>query len=308
MNPSSPEPKQIRRALVIVNPGARRAERAGLDALHAFAEEKVTCDVIMTNAPGHATELARELGPKFDAVFTVGGDGTAIEVMTALVGTGPPVGILAGGTGNVLVHSFGIPYNVRKAVRALVHGVETTIDLGRTGDGDHFAIGLGVGLDEAMIAGASHLLKRRVGVAAYVWSALKAVAQLERFTVRLTVDGVVHEREATSVLIANLGAVLGGAVRLGEGITADDGLLQACVFSPENHGEAIRIFTAMLRGTAHLDPGMFYVSGKRFRIETDPPRRAQADGELLDMTPIEIEVRPNAARILVPRPRGPRSS
>ena len=42
------------------------------------------------------------------------------------------------------------------------------------------------------------------------------------------------------------------------------------------------------------------VSGRHFLLETYPPRRAQADGELLDMTPLEVTVRPNAARAADP--------
>ena len=297
----------VRRALVIVNPRARRAERAGVEALHAFEAEKVACDVVFTEAPGHATVLAKERSSKVDAVFTIGGDGTAMEVVTALVKDGPPVGILPGGTGNVIVHSLGIPGNVRGAVHALLRGNVMRIDLGRLDDGRHFAIGLGCGLDEAMIAGASHTLKKRFGAAAYVWAATKAVSRMQRFRVKLTVDGVVHEREATSVLIANLGAVLGGAIRLGYGIAPDDGLLNACIFSPRNFADAVGIFTGMLRGTAHLHPSTFYVAGRHFRLEVDPPRRAQADGELLDMTPLEVVVEPLAARLIIPR-RDPRSS
>lgn len=296
-----------RNAFLIVNPGARRALRWRDAALRAFAREGVPCAVAFTEGPGHATELAREAAPRHDLLFTLGGDGTAMEVITALTGGGPPVGVLPGGTGNVLVRSFGIPLRISKAVPALLAGDEAHIDLGRLGDGRHFAIGLGVGLDEAMIAGASRLMKRRVGLWAYVFSATQALHRLDRFTVRLTVDGAVHEREVASVLIANLGNVLGGLMQLGQGIVHDDGLLHACLFSPRNRLDAMRIFTRMMRGKAHLDPAACYLPGKSFRIETFPPRRAQADGELLDLTPIDITVHPRAARLLIPR-RGPRSS
>lgn len=295
----------MRRALLVVNPGARRAERARDAALRAFEAEGIECEVFVTDAPGHATAIARQHAHRFDAVFTLGGDGTAMEVITALVDGGPVVGILPGGTGNVLVRSLGIPMSVRRATRALLHGTEARIDLGRLADGRHFAIGLGVGLDERMIAGASPLMKKRAGVWAYIWSATKAIASLERFKVRLTVDGKVHEREAASVLIANLGTVLGGLIQLGDGILHDDGILHACLFSPRTFFDAARIFARMLLGTAHLDRCTYYVSGREFRIETEPPRRAQADGELLGVTPIEITVRPGAARLLIPARRGP---
>jgi len=296
-----------RSALLIVNPGARRASLARNAACRALQRADVRCEVVVTEYAGHATLVARERASRHDFVFTLGGDGTAMEVITAIANGGPPVGILPGGTGNVLVRSFGIPLRVSRPAPAPLGGEEMPIDLGRVADGRHFAIGVGIGLDEAMIAGASKMMKKRVGLWAYVWSATQAVTRLERFTARLTVDGTTYEREVVSVLIANLGSVLGGMMQLGHGIVHDDGLLHACLFSPKTRWDAMRIFTRMLRGTAHLDPCAFYVPGKVFRLESDPPRRAQADGELLDVTPIEITVEPRAARVLIPR-RGRRSS
>ena len=293
-------PLALRRVLLIVNPGARRAARVSKRVVEEMERAGVQCETAFTSAPAHATDLARQRSAGFDAVFTLGGDGTAMEVITALAGNGPPVGILPGGTGNILVRSLGIPLNVRHAVRALVHGRETRLDLGRLGDGRHFAIGVGIGIDEAMIAGASRAMKKRTGVLAYVWSALTAGWRLEQFHVKLTVDGTVHEMRASQVMIVNLGTVVSGLITFGPGIGYDDGLLNACVYSPKNIFAAVRIFSGMLRGTVGTDPHAFVVAGKHFRIETDPPRRAQADGELLGMTPIEVTVEPGAARLLVP--------
>jgi diacylglycerol kinase (ATP) len=291
--------------LLIVNPGARRAGRARQHVVRVCAEHGVHCDDIVTEAPGHATVIARERGKAggYDVVFTLGGDGTAMEVITALADDGPPVGILPGGTGNLLVRSLGIPLRVERAVASLLEGIEARIDLGRLPDGRHFAIGLGVGLDERMIAGASPLMKKRVGMLAYVWSAVKAGVKPSRFHARVTVDGVVHEREVTSVLIANLGSVLGGMIKFGGDVLHDDGLLQIYLYSPRSFLETSRIVARMLHGTAHLDPRVLCVAGRTFRIETNPPRRAQADGELLEMTPVDVVVRPNAGRLLIPRGR-----
>jgi diacylglycerol kinase family enzyme len=151
-------------------------------------------------------------------------------------------------------------------------------------------------------------MKKRVGFWAYVLSAMKASTRLETFDVRLTVDGTVHEKRAASVLIANLGAVLGGRIRFGDHIVHDDGLLHACLYSPDNFWDMLRIFARMMFGDVLKDRCAMCVSGRHFLLETFPPRRAQADGELLDMTPLEVTVRPNAARLLIPRRKGPRSS
>ena len=302
-SPAPTAPGKISRVLLIVNPGARLASAGQSRATDAFARAGVPCEVIRTTAPAHATEIARARARDFDAVFTLGGDGTAMEVMTALAGAGPPVGILAGGTGNVLARSFRIPLKIERAVPALLAGNEALLDLGRLDDGRHFAIGVGVGLDEKMIAGATKAMKRRAGVVAYVWSATAAVLRMQQFDVRLTVDGRTYERRAASVMIANLGDVLGGLLRFGDGILHDDGLLQACIYSPDNLWQAFRIFYRMARGTAHHDRCVQCIPGREFRIETTPILRAQADGELLDVTPLSVTVRPNAARLLIPARR-----
>jgi diacylglycerol kinase (ATP) len=270
-------------------------------ASRAFEEAGVTLQTIETEAPGHGAEIAARYGADFDAVFTLGGDGTAIEVVGALSHTGPPVGILPGGTGNVVARTLGTSGNVRKAVKSLLAGDEARVDLGRLTTGHRFMIGMGVGLDATMIAYAPGPLKRRIGFFAYVIAAARAFVRLEKFTVRLTVDGKLIEQRASAVLIANFGAVLNDLLAFGDGILRDDGLLNACIYSPGNRVDAIRILWRMARKNFGADPCIRYVSGSVFRVETNPPRLGQADGELIGDSPFEVTVEPLAARVLVPK-------
>jgi diacylglycerol kinase (ATP) len=294
-------PRRIERVLLIVNPASRRADRLRQKAVKAFSKAHVACDVMNTEAPGHATTLARTYASNYDAVFTLGGDGTLMEVLGALAHDGPPVGVLAGGTGNVVARTLGVPLNPARAIPVLLAGDEATMDLGRLGDGRRFAIGVGVGLDATMISEAPARLKKRFGFMAYVIGGYKAVLRNERFTVRLTVDGVVYERPASAVLVANLGAVLNDLVAFGDGIVHDDGLLNACVFAPSNLVDSLRILWRMIRKDFGPDPCLFYKSGREFVIETSPSMLAQADGELLTQTPVTVSVDPLAARMLVPK-------
>lgn len=290
----------IRRALLIVNPAARSAAAARAGAIRAFAAANVSCDIHLTEGPGHARELARAQADGYDAVFTLGGDGTAVEVISALADSGPPVGVLPGGTGNVLARSLKIPLRINDAVPALLGGGLTRIDLGRLADGRHFVIGVGVGVDAEMIAGASSAMKRRLGFLAYFVSGIAAGLRLDRFRYRITADGALHEGEAVSVLVANLGNVLGGLITLGKQIREDDGLLHACVFSPRSVLDAFRVFGRMLSGDVSGDPSVTYIAAKQLRLDTVPARRAQADGELLGETPLEIIVQARAAQLLTP--------
>jgi YegS/Rv2252/BmrU family lipid kinase len=296
-----PAAGRIERVLLIVNPASRRGLRIRAKAVKAFANAGVACELMQTEAPGHAATLALAHGHRYDAVFTLGGDGTVMEVLGALAHTGPPLGILAGGTANVVARTLRIPLNPARAVPLLLTGDRAVMDLGKLSDGRRFAIGVGVGLDATMISEAPARLKKRFGFMAYVIGGYKAVIRNRQFTVRLTVDGEVYERRASAVLVANLGAVLNDLIAFGDGIVQDDGELNACVFSPESLRDSLRILWRMVRKDFSADPCLFYKSGREFHIETIPPMPAQVDGELLPNTPLSVSVDALAGRLLIPR-------
>jgi diacylglycerol kinase family enzyme len=138
-------------------------------------------------------------------------------------------------------------------------------------------------------------------VLAYFWTGARAALRHERFRVTAVVDGVRHERMATMVMVANFGAVFRDLITLGPGIRQDDGLLDLCVFSPNGLRDSIRVTWRLLRKDFRTDPCMLYTSGRQIRIETDPRRPVQADGDLVGMTPFDAVVEPLAAHVHIPR-------
>jgi len=299
---------RIARVLLIANPASRLGTRRLPRARAALERAGIGCDVVFTERSGHATQLVRECSASYDAVFTLGGDGTAMEAAGALAGTTRPLGVLAGGTGNLLARALGIPLDPARAVPALLEGEVLHVDLGRVVSSEparYFAVAAGVGIDSTMVAETPSWLKRRLGVLAYTITAtraaLRAVLLKEFFRVRLTVDGEVFEAAAAAVMIANFGAVLSDRITFGPGIRYDDGVLDACLYSPKNLSDALRIMRRLLRKNFASDEAMLYRSGRHIRVETDPPRLTQADGELLGMTPLEVHVAPRAVKLLVPR-------
>jgi diacylglycerol kinase (ATP) len=296
----------ISRVLLIANPASRVGRRRYAPAVEAFRKAGVQCEPVLTERAGHGAEIAAERASKYDAVFTLGGDGTAMEVVGCLAGSGLPVGIIPGGTGNLIARTLGIPLDVRRAVPALLHGRLADVDLGRLGaahGGRRFAFAAGVGIDATMIERTPAALKRRIGVLAYVLSAAGAVLRRDEFHVRVVADGRVDERDASAVMVANFGAVLNDLLTLGPGIAHDDGHLDVCVFSPKTFPDAVRVVWRMLRKDFRSDPCMLHLPGRQIRVEVDPPHHCQADGELLGMTPFEVTVEPLAAKLLVPERR-----
>jgi YegS/Rv2252/BmrU family lipid kinase len=293
----------LKRALLIANPASRRGGRYVDAARKAITDAGLSCDVMLTERSGHAKLLGAEHGRDYDVVFTLGGDGTAMEVAGALARSGIPIAVLPGGTGNLLARALGIPRDVLRAVPALLNGSTRKIDLGVV-LGHRFAVAAGVGIDASMVADTPVWMKRHLGVLAYTLIALKAalVAVLTRrfFLARVEVDGEVVERRAAAVLFANFGAILEDRIAFGPDISVDDGMLDCCIFSPRNLFDAVRIMWRVTRRDFRPDPALLYRKGTRFLLETEPVLPLQADGELLGVTPAEITVEPLAVHLLVP--------
>ena len=288
--------------LLITNPAARRGRLLEQRARDALLAAGVEFDVVVTSHQGHAAMVAVERARDFAAVFTLGGDGTAMEVIGALAGTGTPVGVLPGGTGNLVARALRTPRRIELAVRALLHGDVAAVDLGYIPESKRrFAFSSGVGVDARMIDETNPATKRRFGIGAYIHTGVRVGLSRRPFRVRVDVDGVAVEREATSLMVANFGTVLDRLFVLGPGIVQDDGRLDLCVFSPRHAPDVVRIAWRLFRRDFGSDDTLFYRSGREFRIECDPPQLYQADGELLGTTPYSVRVEPLAARLLVPK-------
>jgi YegS/Rv2252/BmrU family lipid kinase len=288
--------------LLITNPAARRGRLLEQRARAAMLAAGVEFDVVVTSHQGHAAIVAAERARDFAAVFTLGGDGTAMEVIGALAGTGTPVGVLPGGTGNLVARALRTPRRIELAVRALLHGDVASVDLGYIPECKRrFAFSSGVGVDARMIDETNPETKRRFGIGAYIHTGVRVGLSRRPFRVRVDVDGFAVEREATSLMVANFGTVLDRLFVLGPGIQQDDGLLDLCVFSPRHSPDVVRIAWRLFRRDFGSDDSLFYRSGREFRIECDPPQLYQADGELLGTTPYSVRVEPLAARLLVPK-------
>jgi YegS/Rv2252/BmrU family lipid kinase len=290
----------IRNALLIVNPASRRGQWLLDEALAAFRNSGVGVDFFQTEQAGHGGEIASELAHRYDATFTLGGDGTADEVIGALAGTSVAVGVLPGGTGNLLARTLQTPLSIRRAVPALLGGWRYRCDLGLVGDDRYFVFSLGIGADARMMAETSSRLKRVFGVVAYVFSATRVSFLRKPTDVVIEVDGERLERRATMTMVANFGSVLSDFLRLGPGIVSDDGVLNVCIISPVSHLDVIRVVWKMIVKDFSQDPCMEFRTGKHVRIESQPPTAVQADGELLGETPVEVRIRPMSTTLLVP--------
>src|SRR5512139_4251609 len=124
------------RVQVIINPAAGHDEPI-LNVLNdVFHPAGVDWDISITHKFGDASRLAKEaVAMGVDLVAGYGGDGTQMEVANGLIGSGVPLAMLPGGTGNAMAHDLNIPINLRQAAELIVtSNNRRAVDLARLED------------------------------------------------------------------------------------------------------------------------------------------------------------------------------
>lgn len=269
-----------------------------------------TLDVLATGGPGDARRIAADaVADGVEVVAVFGGDGTTMQAAAALVGTDTILGVLPGGTGNLLAGNLRLPVNPIRAAAQMVQGVPRRLDLGRMirSDGEHyFAVACGAGLDARVMTETTSAQKHRWGMMAYMATTLRLLPGVRSVPFHITVDGQEHEAEAAMLLIANCGEVIPRLIRLGQGISPSDGLLDVVVVRSNSLGQTVRAMWDFLRdapGTYGEDVMVAYARGRQISVRLaggGEEQPVQLDGEAGGHTPFSVEVVPGAIAVMMP--------
>jgi YegS/Rv2252/BmrU family lipid kinase len=284
---------------VVLNPGSGQPQPVLHTLNSVFRSAGVEWDATLTHKSGDARHQAQEAASDVDVVVAYGGDGTVMEVAEGVAGTSAVLGVLPGGTANLMAHELGVAIGIEKAARVIVDPASPRIpvDLGLA-NGTHDIRRCGAGWGARQVADATRELKDRWGTLAYFFGKVKAWGESDIVHYVVEMDGVVHEFDAFSVSVVNAGNVGMGPVRLGRDISVSDGLLDLLVL----RGKGMKAFGQLGSAIAGVASGteIDHVQGRAFRIEAHPPQPVQLDGELFGDTPLEIEVVPAALTAIVP--------
>ncbi|MCB7135108.1 diacylglycerol/lipid kinase family protein [Cellulosimicrobium marinum] len=290
------------RSAVVVNPN--RVE--GADTLRRTIEDELAAAGwpapawFETTAEDPGTGQAREaVAQGAEVVFVAGGDGTVRACIEGLAGTDAALAILPGGTGNLLATNLGIPTRSVDGVRIALEGGRRTIDVGEV-DGQVFAVMAGMGLDAAMMEDAPTALKARAGSVAYVFSALKHLAD-DEMHVEVTVDGTTRRRRARTVVVGNVGRLQAGTNLLPDA-EPDNGQLEVAIIAPRNLQHWVQLLWGVVRGRSRV-PSREVVRGRQVSVVCDRPQPRQLDGDVVEPgRRLDVTVRPAALHVCVYQP------
>jgi YegS/Rv2252/BmrU family lipid kinase len=274
----------------------------------------VAFEVALAPGPGDAErEARRALASGRRKLVAIGADRTVREVVAGMMAAPegsarPELAVLAGGSGCDFVRTFGLPEDTSAAAARLPDSVAYPIDVARISVRDpsggervtHFA-----GIAEAGLSGlvqrrADRAVERRPARArrrAYFVAFWRTMARYAAPTMRVDVAARTFRGRAHNVVVGNCQFAREG-IRVSPRSFPGDGLFEVLVY----HGpksDAFTLLPRMFRGEQVPHPNIEELRGRRIRVEADPPQWVQADGEALGLTPMVVELIPEAITLRV---------
>lgn len=141
--------------MLISNPMAGSVSSRRREVIVKALKADFKLEAVETQDRDHASTLAKDAVDRgFEAVLAFGGDGTINEVAQGVVGSPAALGVLPGGTANVMAKSLGVPQDPVEATSYLASllraGSTRRINVGRLNQ-RYFLFSCGMGLDAEVV-------------------------------------------------------------------------------------------------------------------------------------------------------------
>jgi diacylglycerol kinase family enzyme len=283
----------MRRAVLVYNPaaGPRRRHGARLPAvLEALRAGGIAAVPAPTGHPGHATELARAAvaGGEAGIVIAWGGDGTVRETAAGLVGTPVALGVLPGGTTNVVSIAFGLGRNPLRAARRLGGLEARPIDVGLC-DGRPFLMQASCGLESYLMHRVHQgPLKSRLGLVGIVLHSLPVMREYGYPEIEVVADG--RALRATGAMVCNISEVAGPYRMIPDG-RFDDGRLELLVFRGRGMRAVVGFAADLFIGRHPRRRDVEILPVERVSLAGPPGTFVQIDGDAISLSrPVEVRL------------------
>lgn len=295
----------MKRCVLIINPTAGR-ERAKYHKENLRRQlESMFDDVELreTEQAGDATLWAKEAALiGFDAVFSMGGDGTLNETINGLAQANKPIdfGFIPLGTINDLARALNIPLHPEVAIDILPRCKTVKVDIAKAND-RYFINTIATGIMPEAVGHVSIEQKTRLGPLAYFLTGIKAMQAHETSLFKITTP------EGSSVyrsplIVAMLTNSVGSFRNLAPQARVDDGKIWLGIFKDFNYLDLIKVIPEFLSGQPLTSELMTLKALEEVRIEllSDHPLSTNMDGDSGPSFPLDIKVLPSFLSVYVP--------
>ena len=287
----------MKKAMLIINPtsGGEKAldykEKLENKAKEYFeyVETKITEKAKDANA--FAEEASKE---NYEAVIVFGGDGTVNEVISGIAEKDyiPKLGIIPGGTGNLITKLLEISQDIDEAIDQLDFNKTNAIDIGKANK-SYFGYIFSVGSLPEAIHNVEIEDKTKYGVLAYAINTIKSVIKDEVFNIKVETEHGSYEGKASQVLVL-LSNYYADKKIFEEN---KDGYANILILKNASIISKISLIPDLLKGDIVENDNIEYIKAKDITISSDAKLESDIDGDQSDDLPVKITVLGNHIEI-----------
>ncbi len=296
--------------LLIYNPAAGRISVRPFigGVIRTLSDHGCRVEVAESLNGRHTTQLARMAAQEnYQAVYAIGGDGTAGQAAAGLIGSSTALGVLPAGTTNAWAQELGINAFVWPHLRALSQNArmlaESTpcaMDVGMC-NSQPFLMWAGIGLDAMTV---QKLMPRKrfekyLSITQYAATTIWNATIWHGMNLHVTADDKQVEGHYLLAVASNIRhyatAVISPSACL------DDGLMDLWLFSGSTLADAFRVMFDILSGQHESSDQARCIPFRKAFIESATPFSLQMDGEpMLGTQQASLEVLQGSLQVLIP--------
>ena len=287
----------MKKAMLIINPtsGGEKAldykEKLENKAKEYFEYVETKITEKAKDATAFAEEASKE---NYEAVIVFGGDGTVNEVISGIAEKDyiPKLGIIPGGTGNLITKLLEISQDIDEAIEQLDFNKTNAIDIGKANK-SYFGYIFSVGSLPEAIHNVEIGDKTKYGVLAYAINTIKSVIKDEVFNIKIETENGSYEGEASQVLVL-LSNYYADKKIFEEN---KDGYANILILKNASIISKISLIPDLLKGDIVENDNIEYIKAKDITISSDTKLESDIDGDQSDDLPVKITVLGNHIEI-----------
>lgn len=296
---------------LVVNPVSANGATAKRwpEVVDAFHDAGVEISHRFTEKPLHATTITRGyLQEGFDLIISVGGDGTANEVVNGFFSEGQLINRQAAaafmsiGTGRDLGRTIGTPPTIPEAVQHILQSPVRPVDLGQVTfinnqgaeEIRYFINVAGLGLDGDTVARVNRTSKALGGFISFLWGTLVSLMLYKNKQMTITVDDVEICSEPVTVVVIGNGRYFGGGMCIAPGAIIDDGFFDIVILRGLSKPALLANLPKVYGGTHLNHPRITSLRGREITVASTGEVLLDLDGEQPGRAPVTIELLPAA--------------
>lgn len=276
--------------MLIINPtsGGEKAldykEKLENKAREYFDDVETKITQKAKDATNFAEEAARE---RYESILVFGGDGTVNEVISGIAERDyiPKLGIIPGGTGNLITKLLEINQDIDGAIEELDFNLTDKIDIGKA-NGHYFGYIFSIGSLPEAIHNVEIEDKTKFGILAYAVNTMKSVMTDQVFNIKVETENGNYLGEASHVLVL-LTNYFADKKIFEEN---KDGYANILILKDASIFSKLSLIPDLLKGDLVENENIEYIKARTIKISSDIELESDVDGDKSDNLPVDIKI------------------